>query len=175
MVQFEPDLENPDTRASLTRFAESGRTVSIFVTVYGEVNAVRMPRLRSQDRLVIDSDQRKTILSLISGVTLTSTIDVVAACRNNNFNQTTTPTSPAARTITIFPSSIDGEPGEEIEFTVISSPSMWLYWTVATWTTGTSRVLFGAGNVHCYADTSGRRRYVYLLRNESTPGYLQSK
>ena len=40
-------------------------------------------------------------------------------------SQPSQPSQPAAvtNTITIVPSSIDGEPGEEIEFTVISSPA----------------------------------------------------
>ena len=55
------------------------------------------------------------------------------------------PPPPAARTITIVPSSIDGEPGEEIEFTVISSPAAVVVLDSGDLDDGDFSPLFGSG------------------------------
>ena len=53
--------------------------------------------------------------------------------------------APAANTITIVPSSIDGEPGEEIEFTVISSPAAVVVLDSGDLDDGDFSPLFGSG------------------------------
>ena len=55
------------------------------------------------------------------------------------------PPPPAANTITIVPSSIDGEPGEEIEFTVISSPAAVVVLDSGDLDDGDFSPLFGSG------------------------------
>ena len=52
---------------------------------------------------------------------------------------------PATNTITIVPSSIDGEPGEEIEFTVISSPAAVVVLDSGDLDNGDFSDLFGSG------------------------------
>ena len=62
-------------------------------------------------------------------------------------SQPSQPSQPAAaaRTITIVPSSIDGEPGEEIEFTVISSPAAVVVLDSGDLDDGDFSPLFGSG------------------------------
>ena len=62
-------------------------------------------------------------------------------------SQPSQPSQPAAaaRTITIVPSSIDGEPGEEIEFTVISSPAATVVLDSGDLDDGDFSPLFGSG------------------------------